>query len=332
VRTSLYPTRTPPSEHSEARPSRWAFVFVGPVGGLYASLPASQRFLTCLIWELCAGFCHHARWRSCMTPQRRIGIRTVQRGRLCETIQSEFARTEPDQLVWDQRVDQQACGDSDAKLAPRSFGSKRALNFVLNIVMKQSKLDPDLSHQAITSVLLDIFCKGIARATSKNIRTLALVAIALGPLMGAAVIVFGKTFAIIVTFVMWNIFSTELLAIFKSRELFFTAAVMLIFWQSLMEGLVRVSIDLVVLISNGHALKWICNNYLEGSAIAMTFLKSPAFAPVISHYCDAIPIADRSKYAVFLDLANQASNPMKANEVQDRIDGYFREANATDSG
>jgi hypothetical protein len=64
----------------------------------------------------------------------------------------------------------------------------------------------------------------------------------------------------------------------------------------------------------------------------MTFLKSPAFAPVITHYCDAIPIADKSKYAAFLDLANQASNPMQANEVQDRIDGYFREANATDSG
>jgi len=198
--------------------------------------------------------------------------------------------------------------------------------------MQQNKLDVDSSHHVITSVLLDIFCRGVKKTAASNIRALAIAAIALGPFMGLIITIFGKIIPVMVTFGLWSIFSPELLGIFRSREVYFTAAAILIFWQSFMDGLPRLSIDLAVMLSNGHALKWLCNHYLEGSAIAIAMLKSPAFAPVITHYCDAMQIADQSKYAEFLDLANQASNPLKAVEVQSRIDSYLREKREKEDG
>ena len=191
----------------------------------------------------------------------------------------------------------------------------------MNVSAKRIILDADNPlFRKVHPVILDVFCRGVQAAESKRLMLGAVVSIAVTP-FGWVVVIFGKAIHIGILLVVWW-FLRDAIAEFGSLDYLLLAVGMTaIFYKEIYKELLEIFLCVLVLITGGGFLRWMCNGYLSGTVFRQKILTTEPMEGLIGTMVAAIPDRYRNQYDEIMGLYVDSNKP--GNE--DKLNGILEE-------
>lgn len=173
-------------------------------------------------------------------------------------------------------------------------------------------------------VLLDIFCRGTQAAESKWLMLGALVSIASTPL-GWLIILFRKSIHIVIILISWwNL--REFISEYGSLDyLFLIIAIIAIFYKDIHDETLNTLLNLLVFVTGGGFLRWVCSGYLSGTGIRQKLLTTKPMEFLMATFVPAIPVSYRDRYDKLMNLylnSNQANSDDLIDEI---LNEYYKD-------
>ena len=98
------------------------------------------------------------------------------------------------------------------------------------------------------------------------------------------------------------------------------------YYKEIYEEVLNIAAHLVVLLTGGRALRWVCNGYLSGDGLRERMLDSTMGAQFISGIVvGTMPTAHRRTYDRLMDLYLQSDQSDKAEKLDQLLDEYSRQ-------
>ncbi len=189
----------------------------------------------------------------------------------------------------------------------------------MNVLTNRLILDEDnpLWRKA-HPVLLQIFCRGVQAAESKQLILGALISIAMRPVTLVTAIFFNAIHIAILMAVWW--FLRDYIAEFGSLDyVILTVGMIAIFYKDIYDSLLDLLLYILVLITGGRFLRWMCTGYLSGTPFRQNILtKNEGMAAFVAGMVAVIPRQFRDKYDEIMDLyldSNKPGNEDKLNRI-----------------
>ena len=133
---------------------------------------------------------------------------------------------------------------------------------------KRFPLQPehDELFKKLHPIILDIFCNGIAKTEPKTLVLGALGSIPLIP-FDLAVSIVTKSIHLLILFLTWWFLSADLETYPAVEKILLTLALLAIFYKDLYEEIVSILLYMLIIITNGKFMYWLCEGYLSGAGV-----------------------------------------------------------------
>ncbi len=192
--------------------------------------------------------------------------------------------------------------------------------------------DADSEHdelfKKIYPIILDIFCNGVVKTEPKKLVLGALGSFALIP-FDLITSIFHRSIHLLILFLTWWFLSAEL-AIYPSLEkVMLTLALLAIFYKDLYKEIVSILLYMLIIITNGKFMHWLCEGYLSGAGFRHNSFTGKKVENLIIWYVALIPTEYRIQYEEFLNLHSDSNNPEIEEKLTGLIEKYWQQPEQT---
>ncbi|MDZ7736643.1 MAG: hypothetical protein U5P41_11480 [Gammaproteobacteria bacterium] len=150
-------------------------------------------------------------------------------------------------------------------------------------------------------VLLTLFCKGVQETTSKQLVLAAGLAILISP-MRWIIYIFRRGVHIVIVLAVWWLLRDELAGLGVSDYVFLGVALVVVLYKEIYQELVDVMLYLLIVVTAGVFLRWMCAGYLSGTGFRQYALTQDPMSRVIGTMVNAISQRYRVKYEEIMNL------------------------------
>ena len=195
---------------------------------------------------------------------------------------------------------------------------------------KRFPLQPehDELFKKIHPIILDIFCNGIVKTEPK---TLVLGALGTIPFIPFDLItsIFHRSIHLLILFLTWWFLSAGLETYPALEKILLTLAVLAIFYKDIYEEIINVLLNLLIIITNGKFMYWLCEGYLSGAGFRHNSFTGNKVEKLIIWYVALIPTEYRIQYEEFLNLHSDSNNPENEKKLIRLIENYWQPSEQT---
>lgn len=176
-------------------------------------------------------------------------------------------------------------------------------------------------------VLIDIFCCGILEAENKKIALGSIISILATPTTWP-IIIFKKIIHLAILAAFWFFFSSELSNLKEFEILVFAIALLIIFYRDIYKEITELLLFVLIAITSGGFLRWLCNGYLNNALLRQEYLTNPDVEPVIASLVPTLPENYDNEYDSFMQLYFESNKKDGEQLLIESIEKYWNEKNA----
>jgi hypothetical protein len=179
-------------------------------------------------------------------------------------------------------------------------------------------------------VLLSIFCRGVHAAESKQLVLGAALSIITSP-AGWVVAIVSKLLHLAIVVAIWWFLRAEIAALGVSEYVALTLGIVVVLYRELYDELVDLLLYLLILITGGGFLRWICTGYSSGTGIVrqIQFTSAP-MERLVGCMVNIIPNEYRNQYEEIMNLYIDSNKPESETRLNHLLDEYLlQEANGS---
>lgn len=176
--------------------------------------------------------------------------------------------------------------------------------------------DNDLFRK-LHPVLLDLFSRGVLAGESKQLALAAFISIATSP-FAWVVVVFKKVIHLAILFTVYWFLRDEIAQLGGLGKVLVAVAIIATFYKELYEELVHLVLYVLIIVTGGGFLRWICRGYLAGNGFRQQWLTLRPMEGVVATMVAAISKEHRYQYEKMMDLyleSNHVGNEEKLNRL-----------------
>jgi hypothetical protein len=170
---------------------------------------------------------------------------------------------------------------------------------------------------------LDVFCTGIVKTEPKKLVLGAVGTFAFIP-FDLAISVVNKSILLLILFLTWWLLNAELEIYPALEKILLTLAVLAIFYKDIYKKIINVLLNLLVIITNGKFMYWLCKGYLSGEGFRHNSFTGKSVEDLIIYYVVLIPAEYRSQYDEFVDLHSSSNEPENEKKLVRLIEKYWQ--------
>ena len=167
-------------------------------------------------------------------------------------------------------------------------------------------------------VLLDIFCRGVQATSPGRLALHALVNIVLSPFVWPVIIARKAIHVAILLAAWWALRD----AVLPFEAVILILGITAIFYKDLYDEARDVSLHLLVLITQGHFLRWMCSGYLSGTGFRQHWLTTRPMERIVGEMVRAIPSRYRDKDDQVMDLYFASNESHNEGRLEQLLDEY----------
>ena len=199
----------------------------------------------------------------------------------------------------------------------------------MNVVPKRiiASADDPLFKKA-HPVLLSIFCRGVHAAESKQLVLGAALSIITSP-AGWVVAIARKLIHLAIVIAIWWFLRAEIAALGVSEYVALTLGIVVVLYRELYDELVDLLLYLLILITGGGFLRWMCTGYSSSTGIVrqIQFTSAP-MERLVGCMVNVIPNEYRNQYEEIMNLYIDSNKPESETRLNHLLDEYLlQEAN-----
>jgi len=192
----------------------------------------------------------------------------------------------------------------------------------MNILAKRAVLNADNQlFRKAHPVLLDIFCRGVLAAESKRLILGAFLSIAVSP-VGWVIVIFKKAIHLAILLAVWWFLREEIARYGSLGYMLVVLAAVAIFYKEIYYELLDLFINLLVIVTGGGFLRWMCAGYISGTGFRQHYLTSGPMQRVVGSMVAAIPNQYRSRYDELMNLYLDSNKPGNEENLNRFLEEY----------
>jgi hypothetical protein len=187
---------------------------------------------------------------------------------------------------------------------------------------KRIVLDDNDLFRKLHPILLDIFSRGVLAGQSKKLMLAAFLSIVTSP-FAWAVLVFKKAIHLAILFAVYWFLREEIAHLGALGNVLIAVAIVAIFYKELYNELVQLILYILVIVTGGGFLRWICRGYLAGNGFRQQWLTLRPMEGVVGTMVAAISKEYRDQYDKLMDLyleSNQSGNEDDLNHLMEEYE------------
>ena len=172
-------------------------------------------------------------------------------------------------------------------------------------------------------VLLDIFSRGVLETQSQRLVQAAFIAMVISPVVWI-VALFKKGIHLTILLAVYWFLREEIASLGALGNMLVAVAFLAIIYKEIYRESVTLLLYIVVIITGGGFLRWLCKGYLAGNGFRQLWLTSQPMEVIIGTMVAAISRKYRDQYNKLMDLyldSNQSNNEDELNRL---LDDYER--------
>ena len=188
--------------------------------------------------------------------------------------------------------------------------------------MKRLILGNDELWNKTNLVLLHILSRGMNATEKSSIVLASLISILSTPLTWPVIII--KRLFHLIIFVVFLVFISESLMEFPGlKELIIPISLVAIFYRDLYQQLSEILIFILILLSAGAFMRWLCDGYLNNHPLRQQWLSSIEMEPVVASFVPVLPSNFQNDYDHVMDLYFKSNEDGVENELNGFIKKYW---------
>jgi hypothetical protein len=170
---------------------------------------------------------------------------------------------------------------------------------------------------------LDVFCTGIVKTEPKKLVLGAVGTFAFIP-FDLAISFVSKSIHLLILFLTWWLLNAELEIYPALEKIFVSLAILAIFYKDIHQEIVNILLYLLVIITKGKFMYWLCKGYLSGEGFRHNSFTRKSVENLIIYYVALIPEEYRGKYHEFLSLHAGSNKPENEEKLIRLIENYWQ--------
>jgi len=182
--------------------------------------------------------------------------------------------------------------------------------------------DNDLFRK-LHPILLDVFSRGVLAGQTKQLVLAAALSIA-SSLFAWVVVVFKKLIHLAILFAAYWFLRDEIAHLGVLGNVLIAVAIIAIFYKELYEELLQIVIYILIIVSGGGFLRWICAGYLAGNGFRQQWLTLRPMEGVVGTMVAAISESHRDQYEKMMDLYLESNQPENEENLNRLIEQYSK--------
>lgn len=195
----------------------------------------------------------------------------------------------------------------------------------MGVLAKRTVLDADNPlFREVHPVVLDIFCRGIRTANPWKLMLGALVSIVLAP-FGWVLVVIRRAVHIAIFLAVWWFLRDSINAFGSLDRIVLTVGLVAIFYRQIHDELLQTILNILVLVTAGGFLRWICIGYVSGGAFRQKILTTEPMQALVGTLAAAIPDQHRARYDKVMDLYLVCNRPDNEEKLKLMLREYISE-------
>ena len=170
-------------------------------------------------------------------------------------------------------------------------------------------------------ILLDIFSRGVLAGKTKPLLTGALLSIATSPVVWAT-LVFKRGIHLIILFSTYWLLQDKIARLGIPGEFFITIGLIAIFYKDLYNEMFQFILYILIILTGGGFLRWICQGYLKGTGFRQYWLTLTPFSKMVGTMVHVIERTHRGHYEKLMDLYLESDTSGSEDELNRLIIEY----------
>lgn len=171
-------------------------------------------------------------------------------------------------------------------------------------------------------VLLDLFCHGIQRTSSKQLVLAAGLTMLFSP-VGWVIAIVHRGIHIAIVLGLWWFLRDEIDALGVSSSLVLTLSLVAVLYKELYQELLDLFLYLLIMLTGGGFLRWMCAGYLSGTGLRQYAMTKDPMSGVIGVMVNAVEPTYRAKYEEIMDLYLDSNDPDVEVRLNAVLDTYL---------
>jgi len=187
---------------------------------------------------------------------------------------------------------------------------------------KRIVLDDNDLFRKLHPILLDIFSRGVLAGQSKQLVLAAFISIVTSP-FAWAVLVFKKVMHLAILFAVYWFLRDEIAQLGALGDVLIAMAIITIFYKELYNELIQLVLYILVIVTGGGFLRWICRGYLAGNGFRQQWLTLRPMEGVVGTMVAAISKEYMDQYNELMDLyfvSNKSGNEDAFNRLIEKYE------------
>ena len=166
----------------------------------------------------------------------------------------------------------------------------------MNVMTRRVVLDADNPlFEKIHPALLQIFCCGVKAVETKQLMLGAIISLVLAP-FGWVALILGKAVHIAIVLTAWWLLRGFISEFGSLDYVLLAVGLIAIFYEDIHDELLNLFMFILVLVTGGGFLRWVCTGYLTGAAFRQKILTTKPMQFLIGQMVGVIPNPYRSRY------------------------------------
>lgn len=170
-------------------------------------------------------------------------------------------------------------------------------------------------------ILLTLLCKGVLEAPSSKLMTASGMMVLLSPIGWIISIVF-RGIHICIVLAVWWFLRDEIAGFGISDTLVLAVAIVAVLYKDIYQELVGLLAHLLIFITGGAALRWMCDGYLHGNGFRQFAVSRKSTMGIIANMISAIPYKYKVKYDEIMNLYFESNIPENEARLNALLDSY----------
>lgn len=176
--------------------------------------------------------------------------------------------------------------------------------------------------KSLHPLLLDIFCKGVLNAESRRLATGAGMGILFLPFSIPSIIAFNAINILILLLALF-LLNEQIAALGPLGTILIAGGFLAVFYRDIHAELENVFLNLLILLTGGGFLRWVCKGYLSHATLRQKLLVSRGMERVTAYMIVCTPVDSKANWDYAMDLYLESNKPKKEAELRRFIEGYW---------
>lgn len=166
-----------------------------------------------------------------------------------------------------------------------------------------------------------LFCRGVQRTSTKQLMLGAGLSILTSP-AGWFVPVLGRLIHISLVVGLWWLLREEIAALGVSPKVVLIAALIVVLYKDLYCEITELLLYLLILITGGRFLRWMCKGYLFGGGFRQLAMTRPPMTNIVGVMVNVIDREFRRQYENVMELYLESNEPDSEARLDETLATY----------